>query len=427
MSTKELNCNNCNFIFGNEQLFNIHLTKCRKGFKNSDPKNSYYCPVCDGGRYFRLFSNLLRHQETKKHNDLLNWYLKQFKPTEIEETVSTVETGEEDEIVKTVENDSNMISNEIDNLKNFENDLEANLNSLEKELNIDESDFFNKLENNLNQEIKEEISVNQIQEDKKNEEPAEEEEDEDDFIKNLIKEREKDLKLVQKPNIPETIEKTIEKNNAKHVPFNLNEDIKNAKELIQENKMSLSEDNSNDIEINDNILDMIQNQRTQEIKKQEHQKQEVKKPEVKKPEVKKAEVKKTETKSIQNANTEPQKYPPQMRETPIWKSLFKIINEPKPVDNFMIFMSKLPITEYPKACTFIYFVEELERNLEIKVQLIMCLIQIYNNFVKLINMRQFIYNGVNLLQMVGLMNNWKLNETLINTKKRLELSKQTKV
>lgn len=415
MSTKELNCKSCNFIFGNEQLFNIHLKKCRQGVKNNDPKNSYSCPVCDGGRYFRLFSNLLRHQETKKHSDLLNWYLKQFKSTE-----ETEETQEETPGIEETEEivDSNIISNEIDNLKNFENDIEANLNLLEKDLNINSDSFFNKLEKDINQEIDTIFNENETNQKEVVEvEEVVEEEEEDDFIKNLIKEREKDLNNAQKNNpVPNIAIEKEQIDNKKQVQFNLNQDIQNAKEFIQENKMSLSIENSNDIEINDSILDIIQNQRTQEIINQS-----TKKPEPKKPEPKQSEVKKPVQPNQNNVNNNVniQKYPPQMRETPIWKLLFKIINEGKPIDNFMVFMSKISITEYPKICAFIYFVEELETNLELKVQLIGALINIYNNFVKLINMRQFIYNGVNLLQVVGTMNTWKLNDNFINTKKSL--------
>ena len=453
MSAKEINCKSCNFIFGNEQLFNIHLKKCRKGFKNSDPKNSYACPVCDGGRYFRLFSNLLRHQETKKHSDLLNWYLKQFKTTEEEEMEDTPIESSSSSLLEDESNTNmnmNMISNEINDLKNFENDLESNLNSLEKELKINNDDFFNKLEkdialensleNTLNNktesEIKSEIEIQvkeevvEVVEVSEVVEVEEVEEEEDDFIKNLIKEREKDLKKLAKP-VEKVVAKPVEKENVdnkKQVQFNLNDDIKNAKEMIEENKMSLSFENSDDIEINDNILDIIQSKRTEEATKQEAKKSEVKKSEVNKPEVKKQEPPKPILKN--NTTTSEQnnvaKYPPQMRENQIWKLLFKIINEPKPIDNFMTAMTKMPINEYPKVCAFIYFVEELENNLEMKAQLIMCLMNIYNNFVRLINIRQFMYNGINLLQVVSTMNTWKLNDTLINTKNKLALQNSSK-
>lgn len=442
MSAKEINCKSCNFIFGNEQLFNIHLKKCRKGFKNSDPKNSYACPVCDGGRYFRLFSNLLRHQETKKHSDLLNWYLKQFKTTEEEEMEDT-QTGEGEQQIESsslledelnINMNMNMISNEINELKNFENDLESNLNSLEKELNINNDDFFNKLDKEIEREtaVKDHVNVKEEAVEEPVQEPVQEpvEEEEDDFIKNLIKEREKDLKKLQKP-VEKVVEKPVEKeniDNKKQVQFNLNDDIKNAKEMIEENKMSLSFENSDDIEINDNILDIIQTKRTEEATKQEAKKPEVKKPEVRKPEARKPDppksiLKNNTTISEQNNVS---KYPPQMRENQIWKLLFKIISEPKPIDNFMIAMTKIPVNQYSIVCTFIYFVEELENNLELKVQLIMALMNIYNNFVRLINIRQFMYNGINLVQLVSTMNTWKLNDTLINTKNKLALSKQAK-
>jgi hypothetical protein len=370
---------------------------------------------------------------------LLNWYLKQFKTSEdAEEEVEETENVAEEKIdsfLETENNDLNIISSEIDNLKNFENDLEANLNCLEKELNINNDDFFNKLETDIKTDIKAEINepvngnivseniVSETVVKEKVDEDADEDadEDEDDFIKNLIKEREKDLNLVQKINKSSSNSSVIVENETQ-VQFNLNDDIKNAKNLIAENNVSSSVENYNDIEINDNILDIIQNQRTQEVKKNEIKKSEVKRQEPTKSEPLKSILKNNSP--VQNNNI--QKYPPQMRDNPIWKLLFKIINEPKPIDNFMGLMSKLSINEYPKVCTFIYFVEELENKLEMKVQLIMGLIFIYNNFVKLVNMRQFVYNGMNLLQVVNLMNNWKLNETLINTKKKLELSKNKK-
>ena len=193
--------------------------------------------------------------------------------------------------------------------------------------------------------------------------------------------------------------------------------------MIEENKMSLSFENSDDIEINDNILDIIQTKRTEEAKKQEVRKPEAKKPEVKKQEPPKPILKNNTPTSEQN---KVERYPPQMRDNQIWKLLFKIISEPKPIDNFMIAMTKMPVNQYSIVCTFIYFVEELENNLELKVQLIMALMNIYNNFVRLINMRQFMYNGINLIQLVSTMNTWKLNDTLINTKNKLALSKTSK-
>ena len=68
MDKKEIPCNNCNFIFSNQTLYDIHLSKCQTNM-NNDMKNKYCCPVCD--RQFRLLLNLERHQETIKHIELL--------------------------------------------------------------------------------------------------------------------------------------------------------------------------------------------------------------------------------------------------------------------------------------------------------------------------------------------------------------------
>ena len=83
-------------------------------------------------------------------------------------------------------------------------------------------------------------------------------------------------------------------------------------------------------------------------------------------------------------------------------------------------MSKLPLSEYAKVCAFVYFSDELENKLNIRIELIMGLIHIYNNFRKLISMRQTVYNGINLIQLVNFMNTWKLNETLENFKKTVK-------
>ena len=73
--TTELPCNYCNCIFSDEISFKIHLKNCLNNINNSST-NKYYCPACN--RYFRFLPNLLRHCETKKHLDLINWNIKQL-------------------------------------------------------------------------------------------------------------------------------------------------------------------------------------------------------------------------------------------------------------------------------------------------------------------------------------------------------------
>ncbi len=68
-------CGECNFVFSSQISYNIHLKTCKENI-NYDPKNKYFCPSCC--RQFRIFDNLKRHEETKKHLELFNWEKKQL-------------------------------------------------------------------------------------------------------------------------------------------------------------------------------------------------------------------------------------------------------------------------------------------------------------------------------------------------------------
>ncbi len=68
-------CSECNFVFSSQISYNIHLKTCKENV-NYDPKNKYFCPSCC--RQFRIFDNLKRHEETKKHLELFNWEKKQL-------------------------------------------------------------------------------------------------------------------------------------------------------------------------------------------------------------------------------------------------------------------------------------------------------------------------------------------------------------
>jgi hypothetical protein len=152
----EILCQNCNFIFSDQTLYDIHLSKCQTNI-NNDIKNKYYCPLCD--RKFRLLLNLQRHQETIKHIELL---------------------------------ESNISQNQNQN-QNLEPILDSkniyvNLTPRRKELSIEDiNNLKQKKENNLDfHELTETDNIEEMNHIKQTEN-TENTENEDDFLNNLKK------------------------------------------------------------------------------------------------------------------------------------------------------------------------------------------------------------------------------------------------
>jgi hypothetical protein len=137
MNILEIPCNDCNFSFSDKITFNIHLKSCKDNI-NYDPKNKYYCPVCS--RQFRVLSNLHRHEETKKHQDLLNWEKKQLSDTLFKNL-----NNNKDSNIKTI-NLTVSIEKKVTNCIDDYNKMELEINNSIKE----NTDIFNNQPDELN-------------------------------------------------------------------------------------------------------------------------------------------------------------------------------------------------------------------------------------------------------------------------------------
>ena len=458
----EIPCNDCNCIFSDQITFKIHLKNCLNNI-NNDPLNKYYCPACD--RYFRFLPNLLRHQETKKHLDLINWNLKQLSnnsdstdsQTNIKNIYLTRDIQEKDNTNTNTndDNDDNYINIE-NNYINIENNFLISNTSTNNPLDNIEDDFLLQLQQSYNQNNQNNQKANlelQIIDNfndynnmemnniniNKEEEPLKiinKNEIKDNFLENLIKEREKSLNeftgFTNKPN----------NNNIKN---NLNvSNNTNSRLELNNNNLNNNNNNNNNIDVNDNdILNQIQLERQKQLNYNKEKEtnnnnvfnfnqQEI--PKVIKKEIRneirneipkvvrnqrhleiKKEIIKEISKEIPKVIENKQKnerYPVDFKSNPIWIKLLKMVNDPKLISyNIILILSSYDISYFPIVCAFVLFVEELDNKKELRLQLINSLIQIENHLIKLIHNRQFVWNtNKNTMQCYNFINKLKLKE-----------------
>ena len=304
--TTELPCNDCNCIFSDEISFKIHLKNCLNNI-NKDPLNKYYCSACD--RYFRFLPNLLRHGETKKHLDLINWNIKQLSnncdstdsQTNIKNIFLTRDIIEKENI-KDINIEDIDIKEDIDIEQDF---LISNTSNTSNTLNLNveyldiQDDFLSQLQESYNTSNITSNSILNIDNTKSNlelqindnlndynleivndiipiKETKQNNNNNDDFLENLIKEREKVFNEFTK-NTNNNINNNIN-NNTKEKKFNFdfkietNENL-NLKDELNQLKLNITNNtlnNSSSSFLNDNSNDDFLNQIQLERQKQQN-------------------------------------------------------------------------------------------------------------------------------------------------------------
>jgi hypothetical protein len=451
----EILCKNCNFVFNDKQLYNIHLikNKCEK----NNLGNRYCCPVCD--RQFRLLSNLQRHQETIKHQELLK------------------------------QNESLLNLNSDENIKI----INVDLTSRKKELNFDEMNELNRLKlemPSINLEIESELELENEQfivyNNNNNVDDTEENKDNnvDDFLINLKKQREKELYNITptQTQAPITVSNFNSSNsnsnfnssnsnsnfnssnfNSSNSNFNYSDSLMNnnlkftmredlpldLKVEIQKTQFELSQ-NQNQMEMemqndesNDDILLSIQKNRTikynitkltptqpQQINQQPIQPQQPTPKILKQTQpiqkqqnqrlLKQQQQQQLQAEKLQKTNqsNQPPKsniFPAEYKDTPLWKQLSELVKNPNNdfiTKNIVLSFVNMPLNYYGVLCAFIFYSDDLNVKIQLKITLIKSMIDILNNYIKIYNNKQFVWNNKNVVMAINLLQKCNLNQLL---------------
>ncbi len=475
MSSSEISCSSCNFIFNDNQLYNIHLKNCSNNH-NTDLKNKYYCPICN--RQFRLLSNLLRHTETRKHQELLEWNVNKNSSGPNHANIKTISVNlTDDELESTSrKNQSKTFDLDLPQELSFQSKYTENFNISESEkdnikdnikeemdgkLDEDLTDdlFFSNLKNTFKDseqlqtssktpskspsqsppppqyfdfEEKEKISYNSgsiIKLDIKtidnivNNKPQED--TTDNFLANLVKEREKALASFTNTNPQENQIKTNLKDTKKDIKSkNMKNDRIVGFKLQEDNEINLkNEIDKAKIQINHKLTD--EKEESCEIDNLEENDNLLDNIQSLRSKVmsnlssnldstKKINtpVNKQINDNIIKQNTKQLEYPESFHNLPIWKNLQVIIKNNQAPKLLVSLLIQTPVMEYPKICTFVYFSKELKENKELKINMVKAMIEVQNHLTKLFNQRQTVWNGKHIPLTLNLMNKWKLTEFL---------------
>lgn len=430
MSSSEIPCSSCNFIFNDNQLYNIHLNKCASNH-NTDPKNRYYCPICN--RQFRLLSNLLRHNETRKHQELLEWNVNKISSGADTDNVKTISVNLTDEDLNSIsrKTQSKTFELAVDNKQNKNEYCVKNIDEERFESNDTPDDlFFSNLQNMYNEQInhppvnhnfdsESKIKLN-IETSTTNVAMEEEVHETDNFLLNLIKERDNALASFSKPKEVKTtknkvvgftiredeevnLKREIEKTKGEFIYNNTNNNNTNNNETRNETRNETINEtrNENDDELGetDDLLNNIQSLRTSKMNSLYTKLDASKKIN--------AQVSIPTISSDNNSE-----YPPSYHDLPIWKNLRVIIKNSEAPRLLVSLLISTPLNDYPKICTFVYFSKELKENKELKKNMVRSMIEVQNHLNKLFSQRQTVWNGKHIPLTVNLMNKWKLADFL---------------
>jgi hypothetical protein len=414
MSYSEISCSSCNFIFNDNQLYNLHLKTCASN-KNNDPKNKYYCPICN--RQFRLLSNLLRHNETRKHQELLEWHVNKMSSGPNTNNVKNISVNLTDEELESTSRKSQS--------KTFDLDLDLDL-FIDEKANITttlepEDPFLANLQNTYSQQNIQQNppfeSHSQIQ---LNIEPQIEEPD--NFLQNLIKEREKafasftntstntshtshtsrkdDKDSKEKPKNTKVVGFTIQEDDA----VNLRSEIEKAKcqlggiHFYTENTQKTEKTEKTEIkdeaedEYEDALLNNIQSLRTSKMNN--------------------LSAKLDASKKINSESKTAEEYPSSYHNLPLWKNLQVIVKNSQAPKLLVSILINTPLNDYPKICTFVYFSKELKENKSLKINMVRAMIEVKKHLNQLFNKRQTVWNSKHIPLTLALMNKWKLEDFL---------------
>ncbi len=384
MSSSEISCSSCNFIFNDNQLYNIHLKTCASNH-NTDPKNKYYCPICN--RQFRLLSNLLRHNETRKHQELLEWNVNKMSSSPNTNNVKTISVNLTDEELEATSKKSQS--------KTFDLDIEEKPDTFSSSPDPFLSIY------NQNTTYPEQITPSEIDTEPIDDEP-------DNFLQNLIKEREKEFASFTTINTNPTpnnntqqkeVKEKPAKSKTKIVGFTIQEDDGvNLKNEIEKAKEQLNVDIVNteveDDEQPDALLNNIQALRTSKMNNL----------------TAKLDVSKKINSELPSESKNQPQYPTNYHDLPLWKNLQVIVKNSQAPRLLVSLLISTPLNDYPKICTFVYFSKELKENKELKLNMVKTMIEVKNHLNQLFSKRQTVWNGKHIPLTLALMNKWKLDD-----------------
>ena len=107
---------------------------------------------------------------------------------------------------------------------------------------------------------------------------------------------------------------------------------------------------------------------------------------------------------------------------PLWQQLVELVkknpsNNNNITKNIVLLFVNYPLNYYQLIYYFVCYSEEVSKKLELKGMLIKAMIEILNNYIKLYNNRQLIWNNKNVVIAVKLMSSWNLDKLTNNTSK----------
>lgn len=432
-------CDNCKRTMSDSETYQIHFNVCDK-LKNIDiDTKKFYCPVCD--RHFRLMNNLKKHQETRKHQDMLSWHKKQLQKKE--------EDNKNKQIEITKKQRESLNLKETQEFKYH--DIETDQHSIDKL--IDETtqlndDFLNKVEqdsfiDSINQEISEstpnpfepeiihnddsldeddnlpfysnDISYSNLQEERdendnfldllhqedqtqEEEQPLPQHDQEDTFLNELMARREQEL---ENDNL-------IEHQSLQIPSEDDNNDI--TSELANTQKELDADSLQREYELEekhleqDSILSMVHDQdraRTQNINANNQPTESIIYGDLNQTKVKAPE------------------YPIQYRQHPAWFQMNRIIKERDSPKRLISVLIASPITYYPIIYAYIRYSDNLKgkKEKDLRFKLVSSLFELQKHVIKLIQAKQYYWGGKDTRQVLLVMSQWGLADYYRKLKK----------
>jgi hypothetical protein len=474
----EISCDKCNFIFNDKQLYDIHinLSKCSSNNSINDKNNyKYYCPVCD--RQFRLLTNLQRHQETIKHQELLESSIKECEnmpvnmyddniknifidltPRRKELTIEEMNQMNFDKLnMNNEDNDdvngfnldqghssnldelfgNTILSSSQDTQDAFLTNLDLMMNEKDKDTNKDkEIPLSNEINfictdtksNNIDYN---DMNINNTSNNNGNNN-GNNNDDDDIFLLNLKRQRGMcELPKIHSPVEEKKINKVdiikrvddlnLQVNNQlfnvilkEDEPLDLSLEIEKTKLELNTSYDEVVESKEDDdflfaLRKNRNELKDIENMFNPE---RDQKNKNIKLKPAERSREREKEKKKSETMSIN------QKYPSEFKNHPIWIKLVETITEcdKNKVDGdilatryVVLLFVNMALADYITICTFVYYSEDLDNKLPLRINMIKAMIEVYNNYIKMANNNQYYWNNKDIMLAVNIMSKWKLD------------------
>ncbi len=429
-----VNCNQCHLSFSNNETLNIHLKNCL-GSKLSKTNNPFTCSLCN--RDFRTFNNLLRHEETNKHLEMLDWYRNNYNDSSSnnnQNQTKLISLNNKITHKLSSNNDNNNLINNNNNLSyhDFDNNYNntMNNNTLNNDtMNIDNNnqddnfdDFLSSLTNErINQTYKIDNQIEKIdnqigkidnQKEKIDNQIGKMDKQRnefDDFLSQLENNRKKEIE-----KITNTRNNQIKKNNDNGIGFDSRDDILDeiiqAKELIESEEMRRQEklrelEKGREPDLIEQVNNYFQKQKEyqNEIDKRGIIFSHVSTPSGG-----------IENQELNQKNKNKIDLDTQLRNHPLWNLLIKLVNEKTIATKFSNILITAGILDLPLIYNFIRFSNHLKgkKDKNIKIQLIKIMLEFEAILVQSYQKKQMIVANKDVPKMLILFKTWNLSGLL---------------